>query len=116
MRTGDDGHRHKQHLLFLVGTNLDLIITEKTGDAIASAGLAHKEERDRVHPVVSEVLPIWLRRARTVSGSSFLLLERSKTERGKSPRRWLAPARRGRDSKPGSSARKVPPERKRCLF
>ena len=29
-RTGDNGHRHEQHLLFLLGTNLDLIITEKT--------------------------------------------------------------------------------------
>lgn len=30
MRTGDYGHRHEQHLLFLLGTNLDLIITEKS--------------------------------------------------------------------------------------
>lgn len=30
MRTGDYGHRHKQRLHFLLGTKLDLIITEKT--------------------------------------------------------------------------------------
>lgn len=30
MRTGDYGHRHKQQLHFLLGTKLDLIITEKT--------------------------------------------------------------------------------------
>lgn len=36
MRTGDYGHRHEQHLLFLLGTNLDLIMTEKTWASASS--------------------------------------------------------------------------------
>lgn len=82
MGTGDYGHRHKHHLLFLLGTNLELMITENhghliaAGDVAANADLA-SEERHQVDPMASQLLPVRLRRARTVSGPSVTQWERS---------------------------------------